>query len=383
MTAPDNSLPTPPAQGNESYVLLDVEKTVFEDRPVAPLAPYEVRVNVRQTGLCGSDCHYKMHGRIGDFVLRKPMVLGHESSGIITAVGSDVTDRRVGDRVALEPGVPCCMCALCLAGHYSHCEKLVFAATPPYDGTLATYYNLRSSFAHPIPDNMSLEAASLMEPLSVAVHAAVSLGRVRALENVLVFGAGPIGLLCAAVARAYGAKRVVCVDLVDEKLAFAQEFCATSTFKTTPPNAEESAMDCSRRNAEALVAELGEDVAENGGFDLALEATGAQSCLQMACWAMRTLGRIIGMGNPEPQIPITRMMVREVSLVGSFRYCAGDYDKSIALASTGKIDVERLVTHRYLFKDADKAFDTTARGKGEDGKACIKVQICQGAAPEV
>lgn len=385
MTAPDNSLPTPPAQGNESYVLLDVEKTVFEDRPVAPLAPYEVRVNVRQTGLCGSDCHYKMHGRIGDFVLRKPMVLGHESSGIITAVGSDVTDRRVGDRVALEPGVPCCMCALCLAGHYSHCEKLVFAATPPYDGTLATYYNLRSSFAHPIPDNMSLEAASLMEPLSVAVHAAVSLGRVRALENVLVFGAGPIGLLCAAVARAYGAKRVVCVDLVDEKLAFAQEFCATSTFKTTPPNAEESAMDCSRRNAETLVAELGEDVAENGGFDLALEATGAQSCLQMACWAMRTLGRIvaIGMGNPEPQIPITRMMVREVSLVGSFRYCAGDYDKSIALASTGKIDVERLVTHRYQFKDADKAFDTTARGKGEDGKACIKVQICQGAAPEV
>lgn len=366
-------------------IVLDVEKTVFEDRPVAPLAPYEVRVNVRQTGLCGSDCHYKMHGRIGDFVLRKPMVLGHESSGIITAVGSDVTDRRVGDRVALEPGVPCCMCALCLAGHYSHCEKLVFAATPPYDGTLATYYNLRSSFAHPIPDNMSLEAASLMEPLSVAVHAAVSLGRVRALENVLVFGAGPIGLLCAAVARAYGAKRVVCVDLVDEKLAFAQEFCATSTFKTTPPNAEESAMDCSRRNAETLVAELGEDVAENGGFDLALEATGAQSCLQMACWAMRTLGRIvaIGMGNPEPQIPITRMMVREVSLVGSFRYCAGDYDKSIALASTGKIDVERLVTHRYQFKDADKAFDTTARGKGEDGKACIKVQICQGAAPEV
>lgn len=89
------------------------------------------------------------------------------------------------------------------------------------------------------------------------------------------------------------------------------------------------------------------------------------------------------MGNPEPQIPITRMMVREVSLVGSFRYCAGDYDKSIALASTGKIDVERLVTHRYQFKDADKAFDTTARGKGEDGKACIKVQICQGAAPEV
>lgn len=204
----ENSLATPPAQGNVSYVLQEIEKTVFEDRPVAELQPNEVRVNIRQTGLCGSDCHYKSHGRIGDFVLRAPMVLGHESSGVVTAVGAAVTDRKVGDRVALEPGVPCCACARCLRGDYNQCEKLVFAATPPYDGTLATYYNLHAAFAHPIPDAMSLEAASLMEPLSVAVHAAVSRGGVRALENVLVFGAGPVGLLAAAVARAYGAKRV-------------------------------------------------------------------------------------------------------------------------------------------------------------------------------
>ncbi|WFD03675.1 hypothetical protein MOBT1_002368 [Malassezia obtusa] len=379
----ENSLPTPAAQGNQSYVLLDIEKTVFEDRAVAPLQPHEVRVNVRQTGLCGSDCHYKSHGRIGDFVVRAPMVLGHESSGIVTAVGRDVTSRKVGDRVALEPGVPCCACARCLAGDYNHCEHLVFAATPPFDGTLATFYNLHAAFAHPIPDSMSLEAASLMEPLSVAVHAAVSRGGVRALENVLVLGAGPIGLLVAAVARAYGAKRVVSVDLVDEKLAFAQEFCATSTFKTTPPHADESGMDCARRNADLLIHELGDGVLANGGFDLALEATGAQACLQMACWAMRPLGRIvtIGMGNPEPALPVTRLLVREVALLGSFRYAAGDYDKSIALAATGKIDVTRLVTHRYLFADADKAFEATARGKGDDGKACIKVQICQGEAP--
>ena len=401
MTAPDNSLPTPPAQGNESYVLLDVEKTVFEDRPVAPLAPYEVRVNVRQTGLCGSDCHYKMHGRIGDFVLRKPMVLGHESSGIITAVGSDVTDRRVGDRVALEPGVPCCMCALCLAGHYSHCEKLVFAATPPYDGTLATYYNLRSSFAHPIPDNMSLEAASLMEPLSVAVHAAVSLGRVRALENVLVFGAGPIGLLCAAVARAYGAKRVYVQRLLTQCLCRpgrrkARVCAGVLRHVDVQDDAAQRRGVCDgllaaqRRGARrrARRGRRGERRVRPRGRGHRRAVVPADGVLGDAHARTHRGGTCasltqIGMGNPEPQIPITRMMVREVSLVGSFRYCAGDYDKSIALASTGKIDVERLVTHRYLFKDADKAFDTTARGKGEDGKACIKVQICQGAAPEV
>lgn len=94
------------------------------------------------------------------------------------------------------------------------------------------------------------------------------------------------------------------------------------------------------------------------------------------CWLTQ-----IGMGNPEPALPVTRLLVREVALLGSFRYAAGDYDKSIALAATGKIDVTRLVTHRYLFADADKAFEATARGKGDDGKACIKVQICQGEAP--
>lgn len=206
--ASENSLPTPPAQGNLSYVLHEIEKTSFEDRPVMPLKPHEVRVNVRQTGLCGSDCHYKSHGRIGDFVLRAPMILGHESSGIITEIGKEVTDRKVGDRVALEPGVPCCACDRCLAGSYHMCSKLVFAATPPYDGTLATYYNLHAAFTHPVPDHMSLEAASLMEPMSVAVHAVVTRGRVRPLENVLVLGAGPVGLLAAAIARAFGAKRV-------------------------------------------------------------------------------------------------------------------------------------------------------------------------------
>ncbi|WFD31907.1 hypothetical protein MSPP1_002948 [Malassezia sp. CBS 17886] len=378
----ENSLPTLPAQGNVSYVLRAVEQTEFEDRGVQALASGEVRVNVRQTGLCGSDCHYKSCGRIGEFVLRAPMVLGHESAGVITAVAPDVADRSVGERVALEPGVPCSKCALCYAGAYNHCEKLVFAATPPYDGTLATYYNIQSFFAHPIPDSMSLEAASLMEPLSVAVHAAVSRGRVCALENVLVMGAGPVGLLVAAVARAYGARRVVCVDVVEEKLAFAQSFCATSTYRPALPHDGASAEETARSNARALVDALGDDVRANDGFDLALEAAGAPSCIQLAVWALRPRGRLvsIGMGPPVVAIPLTRLLVREIELLGSFRYAAGDYDKAIALVSSGQIDVERLVTHRYVFADADKAFATTARGMGEDGRTCIKVQICQGEA---
>ena len=173
-----------------SFVLRRVNDTVFEDRPVRPLRAGEVRVNVRQTGLCGSDCHYRSHGRIGEFVLEAPMVLGHESSGIVCEVGPGVTTHAVGDRVALEPGVPCLSCGLCLGGRYNLCRSMVFAATPPYDGTLATYYQVHASFAHKVPDTMTLEEASLMEPLSVAVHAAVARGRVAPMQNVLVLGAG-------------------------------------------------------------------------------------------------------------------------------------------------------------------------------------------------
>lgn len=135
-------------------------------------------------------------------------ILGHESAGIVTSIGEGVTTHKVGDRVALEPGQPCSYCKFCKGGDYNHCQGLVFAATPPYDGTLATYYTIHASFAHKIPDSMTLEEASLMEPLSVAVQSAIRQGKVEPMSTVVVFGAGPVGLLTAAVCRAMGARRV-------------------------------------------------------------------------------------------------------------------------------------------------------------------------------
>ncbi|SNX85502.1 probable xylitol dehydrogenase [Melanopsichium pennsylvanicum] len=378
--APNNSLSTTAAEGNVSFVLQEIEHVTFEDRPVVPPKTGQVQVNIRQTGLCASDCHYLHHGRIGDFVVRKPMVLGHESSGIVTAVGEGVSTHKVGDRVALEPGVPCRSCHRCLNGDYNQCPDLEFAATPPYDGTLCTYYNIQAAFAHHIPDSMSLEEASLMEPLSVAVYSAAMRGQVKAMENVLVFGAGPIGLLNAAVCRAYSAKRVVVVDVVDNKLEFAKGFCATSTFKPSLPKQGESKIDSATRNAQDLINSLGDDVAWKQGFDLVLECTGAEPCIQMGVQALRPKGRFVqvGMGRSEVEFPITRICVKEIDLTGSFRYGSGTYKTSISLVSTGLIDVTKMVTHRFLFKDAIKAFETTTKGVGEDGKTAIKVQISQG-----
>lgn len=378
--APNNSLATEPAERNVSFVLQEIEKVLFEERPIVAPKPGQVQVNIRQTGLCASDCHYLHHGRIGDFVVRKPMVLGHESSGIVTAVGEGVTTHKVGDRVALEPGVPCRSCQVCLNGMYNQCAHLEFAATPPYDGTLCTYYNIQSSFAHHVPDHMSLEEASLMEPLSVAVYSAGMRGQVKAMENVLVFGAGPIGLLNAAVCKAYSAKRVVVVDVVESKLEFAKEWCATSTFKPSLPQEGETKAETAARNAQHLISSLGDDVAAREGFDLVLECTGAEPCINMGIQALRPQGRFVqvGMGRSEVEFPITRVCVKEINVTGSFRYGAGTYKTSINLVSTGAIDVTKMVTHRFLFKDAVKAFETTTKGVGEDGKTAIKVQISQG-----
>ena len=219
-----------------------------------------------------------------------------------------------------------------------------------------------------------------MEPLSVAVYSAAMRGEVKAMENVLVFGAGPIGLLNAAVCKAYSAKRVVVVDVVDSKLQFAQEFCATSTFKPSLPKQGESKIDSATRNAQDLIKSLGDDVVARGGFDLVLECTGAEPCIQMGVQALRPKGRFVqvGMGRSEVEFPITRICVKEIYLTGSFRYGAGTYKTSINLVSTGLIDVTKMVTHRFLFKDAVKAFETTTKGVGEDGKTAIKVQISQG-----
>src|ERR1700754_1023711 len=152
---------------NRAAVLTRTREIVVEDRPVPEPGPREVLVDVRAVGVCGSDVHYYEHGRIGDFVVEAPMVLGHESAGVIAAVGPGVAGLSVGQRVSVEPGVPCRSCTQCLAGRYNLCPDMRFFATPPIDGAFAEQVIVHSAFAHPVPDSMSDDAAALLEPLSV------------------------------------------------------------------------------------------------------------------------------------------------------------------------------------------------------------------------
>src|SRR5881227_1171601 len=172
-------------------VLRGVGQVAVEERSVPEPAADEVLVEVGSVGVCGSDVHYFEHGRIGPYVVDSPLVLGHEAGGVVAAVGAEVTSLQVGQRVSIEPGVPCRACRQCLAGRYNLCPDVRFFATPPYDGALQEYVVVPAAFAHPIPDSISDDAAALLEPLSVGVWACRR-GQVSAGSRVLVNGAGPI-----------------------------------------------------------------------------------------------------------------------------------------------------------------------------------------------
>lgn len=350
---------------NPSLVLNKVDDISFENYDSPEISDaHDVLVEVKKTGICGSDIHYYAHGKIGDFVLTKPMVLGHESAGVVSAVGSAVTSLKVGDRVAIEPGVPSRLSNEYKAGHYNLCPHMAFAATPNSKegepnppGTLCKVYKSPEDFLVKLPDHVSLELGALVEPLSVGVHAS-RLGKISFGDHVAVFGAGPVGLLAASVARKFGATSVTVIDIFDNKLQLAKDIgAATHTFNSkTSKTAFAEALPAGHRP------------------NVVLECTGAEVCVQQGVLALNSKGRFVQVGNAGAYVkfPITEFATKELTLFGSFRYGFGDYKTSVDILDenykngTGDdlIDFEALITHRFSFKDAIKAYDVVRSGDG-------------------
>ncbi|EXJ61945.1 D-xylulose reductase A [Cladophialophora yegresii CBS 114405] len=340
-------------QENNSFVLRGVKDVLFEDRPIPKLnGPRDVLLQVNFTGICGSDVHYWQHGRIGHFVVKDPMVLGHESAGTVLEVGSAVKSVKKGDRVAMEPGIPCRHCVRCKEGKYNLCPDMAFAATPPYDGTLAKYYVLPEDFCYKLPENMSLEEGALMEPLAVGVHITKQSG-IKHGDTVVVFGAGPVGLLCCAVAKALGASKVIAVDINTERLDFAKSFAATSTFVPSKVSAAENAQ------------KIKDDNDLPSGADVAIDASGVEPSVQTAIHVLRMGGSYVqgGMGRDEMTFPIMAACTKELTVRGSFRYGPGDYAMAVDLTSSGKVDVKKLISRKVNFEDAEQAFEDVKAGK--------------------
>lgn len=209
------------------------------------------------------------------------MVLGHESAGTIHSVGSAVITLKPGDCVAMEPGIPCRRCVRCKAGTYNLCPDMAFAATPPYDGTLARYYSLPEDYCYKLPENMSLAEGALIEPTAVAVHICKQAG-IRPGDALVVFGAGPVGLLVAAVGRSFGARKVVSVDVNEERLQFAKEYAATDVWRS---KSGESVADGAKR--------LREECGLGVGADVVVDASGAEACVQLGIEVARVGGTYV------------------------------------------------------------------------------------------
>ncbi|KAM6943231.1 sorbitol dehydrogenase [Xenentodon cancila] len=339
------------AQENVSVVLHSRGDLRLESRPIPEPGPDEVLLQMHSVGICGSDVHYWQHGRIGDFVLQKPMVLGHEAAGRVVQVGSAVKHLKAGDRVAVEPGVPRHMDQFFKSGRYNLSPTIFFCATPPDDGNLCQYYTHNANFCYKLPDNVTFEEGALIEPLSVGIHACCRAG-VTLGSTVLICGAGPIGLVCLLVAKAMGASQVVITDLSAERLAKAKELGAD--FQVTVNSADEP-----RQLAKRVEDMLGAQP------QITVECTGVESCIQTAIYGTRSGGVVVlvGLGAEMATVPLINAAVREVDIRGVFRYC-NTWPMAIAMLASGKVNVKPLVTHRFPLEQAAQAFETTRQGVG-------------------
>ena len=324
---------------NEAAVMHDTHDVRMEERPVPEPGPHEVLVEIKAVGVCGSDVHYYEEGKIGDFVVREPLILGHESAGVIVEVGDAVTKHTTGKRVTLEPGVPDMVCHECRSGRYNLCPNVHFFATPPIDGAFTNYVTIHEDFAFALPENLSNEVGALMEPLSVGLWACWK-GGVTAGDRVLVTGAGPIGLLAVQVARALGAAEVTITDVSLERLDLA-----TKTGATRAINVSEESLDEAGVESNVLLECSGNPQALNDGI----------KTLQPAGIAV-----IVGMGPDEISVPLGYIQPREITLTGTFRY-ANTYPAAIGLAANGQVDLESIITSHYGLKETEEALQASKK----------------------
>lgn len=334
---------------NRAAVLHGVHDLRIDDVPVPEPGPREVLVEVRAVGVCGSDVHYYEHGRIGPHVVREPLILGHESGGVIVQQGPGATRHQIGQRVALEPGVPCGACQQCRTGRYNLCAEVRFFATPPVHGAFANYVTIHQDFAFPLPDSVSDDAGALIEPLSVGIWACRK-ARLQGGERVLVTGAGPIGLLAMQAALALGATQVTVTDVNPHRLELA------------------------RRTGAARTVDLREQPLGDAGVeaDVLLECSGHPAALADGIRSLRPAGVAVAVGmgpGEEATIPLALLQNRELTLTGTFRY-ANIYPTAIGLVAAGRVDVEAIVTGHYPLEEAEKALQAS-RQDPESVKAVV------------
>jgi len=351
----------------KAAVLLGKGKVAIEDRPIPSPKANEVLLKIQRVGVCGSDVHYYTHGRIGQFVVKEPLILGHEASATVAGLGRDVKNLSEGDRVAIEPGYTCRTCRYCKSGLYNLCPEVVFLATPPVDGAFCQYLAWPADFVFKVPEAMTFDQAAMMEPTAVALWSCRR-APIQAGASVAVFGAGPIGAMTIQVARALGAATIIAVDLDDWRLEQAERFGARYTINAR--RIEDSA-----ETIRTLIQEQTGEPSTTAGVDVAFETAGAVATTRAALASVRPAGSAMLVGlPPDPQVAldIVSAASRELQIKGQFRY-ANCYPPSIALAESGAIDPGAIVTHHLPLEKAEEALQMSASPEPGTLKIIINV----------
>lgn len=343
---------------NQAMVMTDVRTFQLQDVPMPTVAPGEVGVQVMDVGICGSDMHFYEGHAFHIFPDSLPFVLGHECAGVVYEVGQGVTHLQVGDKVALEPGVPCGKCEFCEGGRYNLCPDVVFLATPPYEGALKRCISHPAHKAYRMPESMSTLEGALIEPLSVGIHAA-NRGEVKNGHSVAILGGGCIGLCTLLAAKAWGATRIIVSDLFDNRLQKAKELGATDVVNSQDTDAVQAILE----------------LTNGAGVDVVFETAGIPVTAAQTSHIVRRGGTIVLVGNVFDDVPFSfrNLYKKEAQVRSVFRYC-NTYPMAIQAVASGRIDVKSIVSARFPFERSKEAFDLSV----DDKLNCIKTVITMG-----
>ena len=342
----------------QALVLEKIHELSLRDFPVdEALGPHDVRIDLRTVGICGSDVHYYTHGAIGQFIVREPMILGHEASGVVTEVGAAVTNLAAGDRVCMEPGIPDPNSKATLQGMYNLDPAVRFWATPPIHGVLRPSVVHPAAFTFKLPDNVSFAEGAMVEPLAVGMQAATK-AKIKPGDLAIVMGAGPIGMVTALAALAGGCSQVIMTDVQQPKLDLA------ATLGPILP------VNVAKENLKEVVDKL----TDGWGANLVFECSGNERAAAGVFAPLCPGGAVVFVGIPLQPIAydVAAAMVKEARVEHVFRY-AHVYPRAIALMGSGKLDVKPLITDTFRFHESVRAFDFAVNMPPTSVKAQIVV----------
>lgn len=343
---------------NRAAYMTGLNKMEIREIEVPVPKEKQVLVKLEYVGICGSDVHYLEHGKIGDFVVNGDFILGHECAGTVEAIGPGVENLKVGDRVALEPGITCGQCEFCKSGRYNLCPDVEFLATPPYHGCFMNYIAFPENMAFKLPESISTKEGALVEPLAVGMHAAKQ-GDVKLGDSVVILGSGTIGLVTLLACKAFGATDITVVDVIPKRLEYAKKLGATTVLNATEVD---------------VLAEI-DKLTNKKGVDIVIETAGSAQTIAQTPYLIKNGGRIVLVGMAPQDIieyNIAKVLAKEAEIKSVFRY-RNIYPQAINAIAQGIIDISGIITHEFDFEDVAKAFDFVINHKQDVVKAVIKI----------